>query len=78
MRILGIDPGSAATGFGVVDAQAGRLVHVAHGTLRASPRASPAERLWGLHQAVSRVVRDYTPDAAAIEQVFVAANARSA
>ncbi len=78
MRVLGIDPGSTATGFGVVDSEAGKLVHVAHGTLRPSPRGSLAERLHYLHQAVSEVVRDYAPDVAAIEQVFVSVSARSA
>jgi crossover junction endodeoxyribonuclease RuvC len=78
MRILGIDPGSAATGFGIVDAEAGRLIHVAHGTLRPAPRSSMAERLHYLHRAISEVVRDHAPDTAVIEQVFVSANARSA
>ncbi len=78
MRILGIDPGSAATGFGIVDSEAGRLIHVAHGTLRPSPRSSLAERLHYLHQAISEVVRDHAPDAAVIEQVFVSASVRSA
>jgi crossover junction endodeoxyribonuclease RuvC len=40
MRILGIDPGSNATGFGVVERRGGRLVHVAHGTVR-PPRGAP-------------------------------------
>jgi len=78
MRILGIDPGSAATGFGLVDSEAGRLVHVAHGTLRALPRASMAERLHALYEAVSELARDRSPDVAVIEQVFVSASARSA
>ena len=78
MRILGIDPGSVATGFGVVDSEAGRLIHVVHGTLRPTPRASPAERLHYLHQAISEVVRDHAPDTAVVEQVFVSASARSA
>jgi len=78
MRILGIDPGSAATGFGVVDSEAGRLIHVAHGTLRPSPRSSMAERLHYLHQAVREVMLDHAPDVAVIEQVFVSASARSA
>jgi crossover junction endodeoxyribonuclease RuvC len=78
MRILGIDPGSVVTGFGVVDSEAGRLIHVAHGTLRPSPHASPAHRLHYLHQAISEVVRDHAPDTAVVEQVFVSASARSA
>jgi crossover junction endodeoxyribonuclease RuvC len=78
MRILGIDPGSVATGFGVVDSKAGKLIHVVHGTFRPTPRSSPAERLHYLHQAISEVVRDHAPDAAVVEQVFVSASARSA
>lgn len=78
MRILGIDPGSVATGYGVVDAKAGRLIHVVHVTLRPTPRAPTAERLHYLHQAISEVVRDHAPDAAVVEQVFVSESARSA
>ncbi len=78
MRILGIDPGSAVTGFGVVDSEAGKLVHVAHGTLRTPSRAAMVDRLSYLYQAVQAVARDHEPDVAAIEQVFVSANPRSA
>ena len=42
MRILGIDPGSTATGYGVVEQGTGRLAHVAHGTLRPGRSLSPA------------------------------------
>ena len=45
MRVLGIDPGSAVTGFGVVSSDAGRLVHVAHGALRPRRQASLPARL---------------------------------
>jgi len=78
MRILGIDPGSVATGFGVVDSHAGQLTHVAHGTLRPAPHASPAQRLHALHRAISEVVSKHAPDTAVVEQVFVSASARSA
>ncbi len=78
MRILGIDPGSAVTGFGVVDVQAGELVHVAHGTFRPPRQSSMADRLYYLHDAIASVVRDHAPDAAVIEQVFVSASPRSA
>ena len=78
MRILGIDPGSAVTGFGVLDSDDGKLVHIAHGPLR-SPRNSPvAARLGYLHDAIVAVVCDYEPDAAVVEQVFVSINPRSA
>jgi crossover junction endodeoxyribonuclease RuvC len=78
MRILGIDPGSVATGFGVVGSEAGKLIHIAHGTLRPPPKSSPAERLHYLHQAICKVVLDHEPDTAVVEQVFVSASPRSA
>jgi crossover junction endodeoxyribonuclease RuvC len=78
LRILGIDPGSAVTGFGVVDRVDGELVHVAHGTLR-PPRSAPlALRLDFIYRGVGEVIRQHRPDVAAVEQVFVAASARAA
>jgi crossover junction endodeoxyribonuclease RuvC len=77
MRILGIDPGSQATGYGVVERDGNRLLHVAHGTLR--PRgATPEQRLCRLHELVLDVVRHHEPDVAAVERVFVAHSPRSA
>ena len=77
MRILGIDPGSNATGYGVVEREGNRLSHVAHGTLR--PRGATAElRLFQLYEAILDVVRHHEPDVAAVERVFVAHSPRSA
>ena len=77
MRILGIDPGSHATGYGVIERQGNLLRHVAHGTLR--PRgASPEMRLHDLYRLLCEVVGHHEPDVAAVERVFVAQNARSA
>ena len=78
MRILGIDPGSAVTGYGVIDAEAGKLVHVAHGTLRPPIRSPMASRLCFLHDAIEVIVREHAPDTAVVEQVFVSVSARSA
>jgi crossover junction endodeoxyribonuclease RuvC len=78
LRILGIDPGSAVTGFGVVDRVNGELVHVTHGTLR-PPRSAPlAVRLDFIYRGVGEVIRQHRPDVAVVEQVFVAASARAA
>jgi crossover junction endodeoxyribonuclease RuvC len=81
MRILGIDPGSAATGYGVVEmveGQGGRLVHVAHGTLR-PPRTAPlAARLAAIHRGVGEIVAAHEPDRVVVEQVLMARNPRSA
>jgi crossover junction endodeoxyribonuclease RuvC len=83
MRILGIDPGSQATGYGVVEqalvGAAGRgLAHVAHGTLRAPRGAAMSGRLALLHAGVLEVIRAHSPDVAVVERVFVAASPRSA
>ncbi len=78
MRILGIDPGSGATGFGVVDRLGDRLVHVAHGTLRPARSASLAARLHRLHRDLCAVIAQHAPDVAAVEQVFVANSPRAA
>jgi crossover junction endodeoxyribonuclease RuvC len=78
MRILGIDPGSAVTGYGVVERRAGKIVHVAHGTLRPPANAPLASRLDHLHRTIGEVIARHAPDCAAIEEVFVAASPRSA
>ena len=78
MRILGIDPGLVATGFGVVERAGGALIHVAHGTVR-PPRSSPlAVRLHCLYRALAEVIEQHRPDAVAIEQVFVAVSPHAA
>jgi crossover junction endodeoxyribonuclease RuvC len=78
MRILGIDPGSSATGYGVVERSAGGIVHIAHGTIR-TPNGRPLEeRLAVLYRELSAAVDEYRPERAVVERVFVAANARSA
>jgi len=78
VRILGIDPGSNVTGYGVIDRASGQLVHVAHGTVRFPPRQPLALRLHHLWIALSDVLEAHRPDVAVVEQVFVAASPRSA
>ena len=78
MRILGVDPGSNATGYGVVERDGDRLVHVAHGTLRPLRGSHLAARLHDLHDALRDVVAKHRPDAAAIEQIFVASSPHAA
>ena len=79
LRILGIDPGSKVTGYGVVDRLGGhRLVHVASGSLRTPRTASLPVRLEIIYRAVGEVIGDHRPDAVVVEQVFVASNPRAA
>jgi crossover junction endodeoxyribonuclease RuvC len=77
MRILGIDPGSNATGFGVVEDAEARVRHVAHGVLR-PPRGAPlSERLSLIHAGILQIIEEHAPELAAVERVFVASNASS-
>jgi len=78
MRVLGIDPGSLATGYGLVERHGQRVVHVAHGTLRPPRGAGVAERLAHLHAGLSREIERYRPDVAAVERVFAGRSAHSA
>lgn len=78
MRILGIDPGSVATGFGVVERADGALLHVAHGSLRPPRGVALALRLHHLYRALAQVIEEHRPDGVAVEQVYVATNARAA
>ena len=77
MRILGIDPGSRATGYGVVEFDGSRLRRVVGGVIR-PPQSALAARLAGTFAALERVIAETTPAGAALESVFAARNVRSA
>lgn len=78
LRILGVDPGSQVTGYGVVERESARVRHVAHGTLRPPRRESLAQRLSRIHEGLTEILALYEPDVAVVEQVFVGMNARAA
>ena len=77
MRVLGIDPGLRALGWGVIDVEGSRLAHVANGVCRPSGRAL-SDRLFDLHRLLSEVIRRHVPDAAAVEETFVNRDGRGA
>lgn len=77
LRILGIDPGSRLTGFGVVDFVRAEPVYVASGTIRSLIGDFPA-RLRQIYDSVTTVVDEYRPDIVAVESVFMHKNAASA
>lgn len=77
MRILGFDPGIAATGYGIVDETGNRLDHVAHGVVRTSPSDDFAERLKILCDACRAVIEQYRPEAVALEKLFFNRNVTS-
>lgn len=71
VRILGIDPGLRRTGWGVLTCAGNRLSFVACGTVLSDEKASLAERLVMIHSGLAKVVAEFQPDEAAVEQTFV-------
>jgi crossover junction endodeoxyribonuclease RuvC len=78
LRVLGVDPGSQATGYGVIDRIGSELRWVSHGVLRSTRSASLAVRLAALVEQLAAVIDQYRPDVASVEDVFVAVSPRSA
>jgi len=76
-RILGIDPGSRLTGFGILDFVGDHPRYVASGTVK-SPDGTFPDRLKTIFVAVSEIVDEYRPDIVAVESVFMSKNAGSA
>lgn len=72
VRILGLDPGLARMGWGVIECAGTRLSHIAHGVLRTDAKTELAQRLFALHEAIAAIIADLCPSALAIEQAFVA------
>jgi len=78
MRVLGIDCGTERTGYGVIESDGRRHLIIAAGTIRASAALSMSGRLAGIARGLRDVVAAHAPQAAAVEDVFHAANTKSA
>jgi crossover junction endodeoxyribonuclease RuvC len=78
MRILGIDPGTKSMGYGVIEANEDKITLVSCGALASQARSPMGERLSFLYQAISEIIAQYQPDAVAVEQPFMAQNAKAA
>ena len=77
-RILGVDPGSRATGYGVIEKNGNTLIFCACGVIRVGNQATFPERLLAIHNGLTAIIEEHTPKVAAVEDVFVAVNPRSA
>jgi crossover junction endodeoxyribonuclease RuvC len=77
MRILGVDPGSITTGFGVVDFERGRFLLVEQGSISTPRGAELPERLVRIHRAVVEIIGRTSPEAIAVETPFAGHNAKS-
>ena len=78
MRVLGVDPGSAVTGFGIVEGAPGNFRYVAAGTIRSHPGEPMSERLRTIHARLLAIVDEFAPAALSLERNFVARNVQSA
>ena len=78
MKVLGIDPGTAACGFGIVQESGGRLRATCHGWWRTSARERLEVRLLTIFTGVQQLIAEHAPDAVALEESFVGADARIA
>lgn len=77
-RIIGIDPGSRTTGYGVIESRRGAIGFIACGVIKTSPDLAFAARLNQIFDGINEVIQVHEPVQAAIEDVFMASNPRSA
>lgn len=78
MRILGLDPGTAITGYGIIDVVDGEPQLVTYGVIRTDAQQAMPERLQVIYGAIGELLAAYEPDAAAIEEVFFGRNITTA
>ena len=78
MRILGLDPGTATTGFGIVDLIDGESTAVVYGVITTSPKEKMPNRLQKIYRELTKLIHDYEPDAAAVEELFFGRNVTTA
>jgi crossover junction endodeoxyribonuclease RuvC len=78
VKVLGIDPGTAACGYGIVQASDGRLTAVDHGWWKTAARDPPERRLKSIHDAVAELIDTHMPQTVVLEESYVGADARTA
>jgi crossover junction endodeoxyribonuclease RuvC len=78
VKVIGIDPGTAACGYGIVQESAGRLKALDHGWWRTAAAERPELRLKKIFDGVAGLVEEHRPDAVVLEESFVGADARTA
>jgi crossover junction endodeoxyribonuclease RuvC len=78
IRILGLDPGLSAMGWGVIAVEGSRLTHIAHGVIATKPALGLGLRLMELHRVLVTVIAEHGPTAIAVEMAFVAKDPQAA
>jgi crossover junction endodeoxyribonuclease RuvC len=78
MRVLGVDPGSRITGYGIIDKEGNRLIHVDNGAIFTDSHKDFPMRLQRIYRGLTDVIERYRPDVMAVENIFFATNVQSA
>jgi crossover junction endodeoxyribonuclease RuvC len=78
VKVLGIDPGTAACGYGIVHESGGRIRQLDHGWWQTPARERPELRLKTIFEGVQALIAEHEPDGVALEESFVGADARTA
>jgi len=78
MRVLGVDPGLASTGWGVVDSNGRKLKYVAQGTIKTHSKTPTPLRLKDIHQQILMLVEQFKPESLSLETLFFSKNITSA
>lgn len=76
--ILGIDPGIADTGYGIILDNKGRLKCLGYGSIKTSPKKDLISRLNDLHLELDEIIKEYKPDLVAVEELFFSKNVKTA
>ena len=77
MRVMGIDPGSLCTGYGIVEETGGQLTSIHFGSIASKSKSPFEQRLKSIYDGLASVMEEFRPDAIAVEDIFFAANAKS-
>jgi crossover junction endodeoxyribonuclease RuvC len=78
MRVLGVDPGSIKSGYGIIDERENKLVMVEYGVIRTTSKTPLAQRLLQISNRLQQLIAQFQPQVLAIEDIFFAQNAKSA
>jgi crossover junction endodeoxyribonuclease RuvC len=78
MLILGVDPGIAITGYGLLEQNGNRIKPLKYGVIRTSSDLMAAERLMAIHQKITDLVKEYKPEVMVVEELFFNKNTRTA
>lgn len=78
MRVIGLDPGLARTGYGVVDGSGSELILVQYGVITTDAGEALSTRLYKLHQQLDKLLVSFSPQIAVVEQLFFGNNSRTA